>query len=304
MQFAINAARAIILATLVFSGCSESPDHSGPVYSAGRADEDTYAYRLAVHPLHNPAKLVEAYQPLIDDLNGKIDRCRFVLEASRDYAAYEAKFKKGNLQFLLPNPWQTLEAMKLGYRVIAMAGEAKDFKGIFIVRKDAAIQTPLDLKGQRVSYPAPTALAACMMPQYFLFSHGLDINVDIRNLYVGSQESAIMNAYTGQSAVGATWPPPWRAFQKDRPREAGALRVIWETPPLINNSVMAHRDVGADIVAQVRQVLLDLHKTAEGMKILKGMETSRFFPATDRDYEVVGRFIETFEKNVRAVVHE
>ena len=304
MQSVINAAKVAIWAAILLSGCKEPPDHSGPVYSALRADEDISVYRLAVHPLHNPAKLVQAYQPLIDYLNGTIPQSQFVLEASRDYGAYEAKFKRGHLQFLLPNPWQTLEAMALGYRVIAMAGEAKDFKGIFIVRKDSSIQTPLELKGQAVSYPAPTALAACMMPQYFLFSHGLDITKDINNLYVGSQESAIMNAYMGQSAAGATWPPPWRAFQKEWPREAKELRVVWETPPLINNSVMAYKDIPTDIVEQVRQALLDLHKTDRGVHILKGMETSRFFPATDRDYEVVGRFIETFEKNVRPIIHE
>ena len=29
--------------------------------------------------------------------------------------------------------------MKVGYRVIAMAGEPQDFKGIFVVRRDSGI---------------------------------------------------------------------------------------------------------------------------------------------------------------------
>jgi phosphonate transport system substrate-binding protein len=41
-----------------------------------------------------------------------------------------------------------------------MAGDADDFKGIFIVRKDTDIKVPAQLKGKRVSYPAPSALAA------------------------------------------------------------------------------------------------------------------------------------------------
>lgn len=51
--------------------------------------------------------------------------------------------------------------------MIAMAGDPKDFKGIFLVRIDSGIKVPADLKGKAVSYPSPTALAACIMPQYF-----------------------------------------------------------------------------------------------------------------------------------------
>jgi len=66
------------------------------------------------------------------------------------------------------------------------------------------------------------------MPQRYLFNNGIDINKDIENRYVGSQESSIMNALLGESAAGATWPPPWRLFQKDHPEEAAKLEVIWK----------------------------------------------------------------------------
>ena len=39
-----------------------------------------------------------------------------------------------------------------------------NFRGIFIVRKDTNIQQVSDIKNKTVSYPAPTALAATMMP--------------------------------------------------------------------------------------------------------------------------------------------
>ena len=91
-----------------------------------------------------------------------------------------------------------------------------------MVRRDSGIKQPADLKGQGGGLPSPTALAAAIMPQWFLHQHGVNVNRDIENRYVGSQESAIMNVYLGQTAAGATWPPPWRLFQKDRPRGGGA----------------------------------------------------------------------------------
>lgn len=110
-----------------------------------------------------------------------------------------------------------------------------------------------------------------------------------------------MNAYVGKTTAGATWPPPWRAFQKEHPREAAALKVIWETEPLVNNSVMVRDDVPAPMREQIRTVLLHLQDTPEGRAILAGMETARFLPATDADYEVVRRYVSRFEKEVRPV---
>ncbi|MFH1021539.1 MAG: PhnD/SsuA/transferrin family substrate-binding protein, partial [Pseudomonadota bacterium] len=131
--------------------------------------------------------------------------------------------------------------------------------------------------------------------------HGLNVNTDLENHYVGSQESSIMNVYVGKTAAGATWPPPWRAFQKEHPREAAGLKVIWETEPLINNSVMVRHDIPAQVGEQVRALLLGLAGTPEGKSILAGMETARFLPASDEDYDVVNHYVARFEKEVRPV---
>lgn len=289
-------------AMLLVAACDSSgPSTSGPQYGSGPAGTSTPRYHLAIHPLHNPTKMAEAYRPLVDHLNANIPDVSFVLEASRDYQAYEQKFRARTPEFLLPNPWQTLEAIKVGYHVIAMAGDADDFKGIFIARKDSIVRTPADLKGKVVSYPSHTALAACIMPQFFLYQHGLDVNKDIKNVYVGSQESSIMNAYLGKSAVGATWPPPWRLFQKDHPEEAAQLELIWETPPLMNNSVMVRDDVPAPLRDKVQALLLALDQAPAGRAILDGMETARFHVAGNASYDKVRDYVAVFEQKVRPV---
>jgi len=291
----------LLLFYATLSGCSREPESNGPQFGTRPRSGNVPIYRFAVHPLHNPAKLVQAYQPLIDYMNGRMREARLVLEASRDYANFEEKYRDRGPEFLLPNPWQTLQAMKAGYRVIAMAGEPADFKGIFIVRSDSSIKRPADLKGKAVSYPSPTALAACIMPQYFLYTHGVNVTKEIENRYVGSQESSIMNAYMGNTAAGATWPPPWRAFRKEHTREAAELKVIWETESLVNNSIMARDDVPSVVREQVRALLVGLDGTEEGRSILTGMETARFLPATGRDYEAVRRYVSRFEREVRPV---
>lgn len=283
------------------SACSSGEPERPLEYTNHATASDTTVYRVAIHPLYNPHKLIQAYQPLMDYLNAHLNGAHLEIEASRDYAAFEDKVRESGPAFLLPNPVQTLLAQKTGYRVIAMAGDPRDFKGIFVVRKDSLLKQPQDLKGKVVSYPSPTALAGAIMPQYFLHNQGVDVQHEVTNRYVGSHESAILNTYMGHSAAAATWPPPWRMFQKDYPAEAAQLQVLWETPPLINNSVMVRQDVPQALQRQVQALLLGLKTTADGPHILAAMETGAFFPADNKSYEVVARYLTHFEKTVRPV---
>ena len=300
-----TASTLVRLTTLVVAAlllaCEPAAVNKPLQYSSAPAAADVPVYRLAIHPLYNPQKLSAAYQQLVDHLNAQLPNARLELEASRDYQAFEAKYTQRQPEFLLPNPWQTLQAIKAGYHVIAMAGDAQDFKGIFVVRRDSGIQVPADLKGKVVSYPSHTALAAAIMPQYFLHGQGINVTRDIKNAYVGSQESSILNVHLGLSAAGATWPPPWRLFQRDHPKEAADLKVIWETEPLINNSVMVRDDVPEAVREQVKKTLLDLAKQPAGAAILQGMSTSGFYAADDASYAVVDRYIKNFEHVVRPV---
>jgi phosphonate transport system substrate-binding protein len=283
-------------------GCrAKDPEAHGPAYAKVPSGTPRTTIYFAVHPLHNPRKLVECYQPLMARLNERLPDVRFEVEASRDYQDFERKIAAREPQFLLPNPWQTLEAMKVGYHVIAMAGEPQDFKGLFIARRDSGIRRVEDLRGKSVAYPSPTALAACVMPQWYLHERGIDVNREIENRYVGSQESAIMNAFLRRAAVGVTWPPPWRAFVAEHPAEAAQLEVVWETETLLNNSVMMRDDLPPELGARVQRELLAIENTPEGRAILEQVAAARFLPAQDADYERVREFVARFEAQVRRV---
>ena len=288
------------LATIVLAACGQNEESktSGPEYVA-KPQLPSKEYVFAIHPLHNPARLFEVYGPLIDYLNRNIPGTVFRLEASRNYEEFEKKLYARQLDFALPNPYQTLNSLAHGYHVIAKMGDDNKFTGVILVRRDSSIRQLSDLKGKKVSYPARTALAAAMMPQYYLQTHGLDVNRDIENLYVGSQESSIMNVYLGNVAAGATWPVPWEAFQTQHPDKAGELELKWETEPLINNGVVVRDDVPAQLAGQVAQLLDTLHTSEDGKAILARMPLSRFELADNRSYSVIEDFLTKFSQTVR-----
>lgn len=297
-----NKFRLLLFVCLaLFTGFEgQQEDEYIPLYSRTAPLQKT-VYIFGVHPLHNPKRLFEVYQPMLNYINTHLKGAQLQLEASRNYSAYDKKLFAGHFHFSLPNPYQTVTSTQHGYRIFGKMGDDENFRGIILIRKDSGIQTVNDLKGKNISYPAPTALAATMMPQWYLYTHGLDINTDITNSYVGSQESSIMNVYLGKSAAASTWPPPWRAFIKERPEIAEKVMIKWETPPLPNNGLVVRSDVPQTIVDQVSTIIFSLHTHAQGRKILAAMELSRYKVANDKTYDSVREFLKRFEAEVRPI---
>lgn len=285
----------------MFSGCQNEAqkDEYTPLYSTNPPLSEKTIYIFGVHPLHNPKRLFEVYQPMVDFINAHLNGVELRLEASRDYPSFDKKLAARYFDLALPNPYQMVVAADHGYKIFAKMGDDQNFRGIILVRKDSHIHTIDDLKGKTISYPAPTALAATMMPQWYLYKHGIDVNKDVKNSYVGSQESSIMNVYLGKSAAGATWPPPWKAFIKERPEVAKEVMIKWETPALLNNGLVARKDIPDAIVEQVSQIVINLHTHDEGRKILKAMELSRYEKADQKTYEPVREFLKNFESRIR-----
>ncbi|WP_197491540.1 phosphate/phosphite/phosphonate ABC transporter substrate-binding protein [Methylomonas methanica] len=291
----------VILGLSLLAGACDKSDENAYQPSPGQETQKVPEYVVGIHPLHNPQRLMEVYGPIIEYMNGNIPDARFKLEASRNYEEYEKKLYAGHFAFAMPNPYQSVQSLKHGYRVFGKMGDDDDFRGIILVRKDSGINEVTDLKGKAVSYPAATALAATMMPQYYLHTHGIDINRDIENRYVGSQESSIMNVLRGHVAAGATWPVPWKTFSAQNPELASELVVKWQTEPLLNNGWVVHKDIPDPIVNEFAHQLFSLQESEQGRMMLAQVPVSRFEPANDETYRPVIDFLEKFVKTMRPI---
>lgn len=275
-----------------------------PSYQPGFSKESFNSrkeYIVGIHPLHNPKRLFEVYGPILGFINDQMPEVMLKLEASRNYDEFDKKLYSGHFDFAMPNPYQTIRSLAHGYRVFGKMAGDDDFRGIILVRKDGGIRQIGDLKGKAVAYPAKTALAATMMPQYYLHSHGLDVNKDIDNRYVGSQESSIMNVLLGHVAAAATWPAPWKTFSTEHPEQAAQLEVKWQTEFLVNNGWVVRKDVPDELAAQFAKNLFNLQNSETGKKLLAAIPVSHFEAANDQTYAPVQAFINDFNQTVRPI---
>jgi phosphonate transport system substrate-binding protein len=295
------AGLSVLALAAVLGGTAIAGPEYQPSFSGKPGTQETAEYVFAVHPLHNPERLFAVYGPITDYLSARMPGARFRLEASRNYEEYEKKLYSRGPHFALPNPYQTVRSLRHGYHVFGKMGDDQNFRGIILVRKDSKIESVSDLKGKKVSYPAATALAATMMSQYYLHTHGLDVNKDIENLYVGSQESSIMNVFLGFTAAGATWPTPWLKFQEQHADKAKDLVLKWQTETLPNNGLVVRDDVPPEVAKKVGELLFSLQDSPEGQALLKEIPLSRFEAATDQTYDPVRTYLHQFSISVRHV---
>jgi phosphonate transport system substrate-binding protein len=293
----------IFAITLLVTGCGDSQQSTYQPSFSAPSTPAVMEYVVGIHPLHNPRRLLAVYGPIVDYINLHIPQAHFRLEASRNYEEFDKKLYSGHFDFAMPNPYQTVLSLKHGYRIFGKMGDDDDFRGIILIRKDSGIREANDLKGKAVSYPALTALAATMQPQYYLQTHGIDVNRDIENRYVGSQESSIMNVFRGDVAAGATWPVPWKTFVAEQPEMAEQLVVQWQTEPLVNNGWVVREGIPAPVAETFASLLFHLHESAEGRAMLNRLPVSRFEPASEETYELVNLFLQKFSETVRPIEH-
>lgn len=281
---------------LTFTACSDS-GKTAAYAPTGKAVK-VVTYKFGVHPYLNSKKMYQSYRPILDYLENEIGDVKIVLETSVNYAKYEEKLYRGDFDFSLPNPFQTYNSLSHGYKVIARMKPDSSFRGIFVARKDSHLKRIGQLKGKKISFPAPTALAASMMPLYYLYEHGIDVKKDIKKMYVGSQYSSILNAYSSDTIAGATWPTSWKAWLKENPEKEKDMEIVWETESLINNGVIAKKNLDNDLVAKVRVLLTQLDKIEEGKKLLENAEFDGFQKSVDSDSDSVKIFLAKYDSAI------
>lgn len=253
---------------------------------------------FGIHPYSNPQDLYEAYAPIARYLESKLPGSTFRIEASRDYADFEAKVAAGAFQFALPNPLQAVVALRQGYTVVAKMTPDDDFRGLIVARKDRKITSPRDLAGKAVAFPSATAVAGTLLPLSWLQDNGLDVTRELEIKYVGSQFSSLLNAYTGEVAACGSTVRFWRVWSRENPDKAAEMEVLWQTESLPHNAVIAHRDIDPAFAARVGQILAGMDKDPKLDMSQFKQDQAHFEAATDATYTRMSDFLAGYDQRI------
>lgn len=253
-------------------------------------------YIVGIHPYANPQTLFGDYELILKYLEQKIPNVKFKLEASKDYADYEEKLANKRFHFSLPNPYQTIYSFNYGYQVIAKMIPDEDFGGLIITTKDSKIKSFNDVKGKKICFVSPSAVAATMLPLMYLQEHGIDVSKDLNIKYVGSQDSTILNVKSKECDIAGSTVRFFRSWSEKNIDASKDISVLWKTEPFIHNSIVAREDVPKKISKQVADALVGLSKDKSVNQSLFKKEQQFFVYATNKNYTKAKKFFITYDK--------
>lgn len=262
----------------------------------GSAAAET-AYIFGIHPYTNPQSMLEDYSPVVRYLEQKMPGVRFEIEASKDYADYEAKLAARRFHFSLPNPYQTVFALEQGYKVVAKMTPDENFRGLIIARTDSPIRKPADLNGKTMCFVSPTAVAATMLPLLHLAELGVDVK-SLQIKYVGSQDSTILNTYAGDAAACGSTVRFFGGFAKKNPDKAQQIQVLWRTQSLPHNGFVARDDVSPAVARRAAEVLAGLDKDPAVDQSQFKKDQQHFEVASDDTYRPMRKFLADYDKAI------
>jgi phosphonate transport system substrate-binding protein len=287
----------LILSAFLCLAALAQPAHAEG-YKPGGTVKTEESLIFGIHPYSNPKDLFEAYEPIARYLEAKIPGIHVEIEASKDYADFEAKLAAGKFHLALPNPYETLLSLQSGYGVIAKMTPDDDFRGLIVVRKDRKIEALRQLAGRTIAFPSPTAVAGTMLPLWMLRGQGLEADKTFKVKYVGSQFSSLLNAYSGDVDACGSTVRFWRVWSRDNPDKAKEMEVVARTESLPHNGVVVRKDVDKALAARIAKILAGMDTDPALDQSQFKQDQAHFELATNAAYKPMQEFLNRYDEAI------
>lgn len=163
------------------------------------------------------------------------------------------------------------------------------YSGMIFVRKDSGIKTVADMRGKRFAFVEKATSAGYIFPLAYLAGHGVkNVNSFLGETYfTGSHDAAIYAVLQGKAAVGAAKDSVYEWSASRDPAINRDLQVLARSEEFPSNGLALRKDMDPALVVKLKTVLLHLHESPQGLKVLETLRAKRFIETRVEDYKPV-----------------
>lgn len=224
-----------------------------------QATDKTFVW--SVVPQFTGTAVHRDWTPLILYLEEKTGE-KFKLRIYDSIPDFEHGFLKGEPDIAYMNPYHAVMAKKAqGYTPIIRNGK-RLLTGIIVVRKDSSITNIHQLADSKVSFPSPNAFAASLYMRALLREKE---KIEFTPVFAGTHSNAYRQTLVGQTvASGAVK----RTLSKEPIEVQNNLKIIYTTPSFPSHPLVVHPRVAIAVKNTIQTILLKLHGTKQGKKLL------------------------------------
>ncbi|MDO3376736.1 phosphate/phosphite/phosphonate ABC transporter substrate-binding protein [Geoalkalibacter halelectricus] len=275
----------LLVACFIFAGCQKKEDSA----ESAATDRRPAKLILTAIPDDNAENMREYFGLIaaqIEQVTGI--PCEYV--HVDNYAASVTALATGRAHLAWFGAVTTAQAymqMRDGLEVVAARDIDKEFIAYFIANADLNLE-PIDNlaelaqlaqgQGWTFTFGSKSSTSSHLMPRsFFAEQSGKAPEAVFRTVaFSGSHDVVLQKVANGEFHLGALGQPPYdRAGEEIRARAP----IVYTTPKFTNYSLSARADLGADLIGEIRSVLLNLHETPEGRQILDYLKAGKFVDA-------------------------
>jgi phosphonate transport system substrate-binding protein len=284
-----------LLLCIVFNACNNQDTTAvyQPEFAADTSGNKILIWGFPSFSYCENAELIVKY------LNKHLSGAHIVVKACVNWDEYINYLNQDKFDITSVNGIQAVDATTNGYSIFGKIMNDSQYIAVIVTRKDAQIQEVDDLKSKTIAFTSSRMIPGTMMPLYYLYEHGLNVNSDIEKLNVSSFESAIISTYLGKSQAGLCMKRNWNVYIRDHPEVLDKVELKWETPALTNNALLAKSNIDATIMAQLKNLFFSMHTDQEGKLALKQLDIEGFEKASSDTYKSTLEFKRKYD----AVIH-
>jgi len=159
-----------------------------------------------------------------------------------------------------------------------------EYQSVVFTRKDSGIARLEDLKGKLVAFEEPFSSTGYFFPKVDLLKKGFRLapkrqgsepvkTDEVGYIFSHGDTNTLFWVLNGMVAAGAVDDQKYFMFAKNR----DSLRIIHESVSFPRQLVSYRADFPAKLVARVKELLLNMHKSEEGEKALREFESTTKF---------------------------
>jgi len=259
-----------------------------PVIASGQTTE----LLIGIEPEHNIFDQMRRYRYLAEYLTNQLG-VKVKLTIMSRYGEVIKRFKTLKLDgAFLTSYTATLGIKELALEPIAnpvnLKGETTS-QGLIFVRKDSDIRSFSDMRDTNIVFVDPATLEGYLFPMAFLGQHGVkDINSFFHRYYFsGSHESAILGVLDGRADIGSAKSTVYDNMVNNDPSIGQELEVIAQSPRVPEVTLCITSEIEQDLRDKLRNILLQMDKTDNGLKVLKQFQAKGFVESKRADFVII-----------------
>jgi phosphonate transport system substrate-binding protein len=219
--------------------------------------------RLAVVPQLTPVEMTRAWSPIVQALGQAGVVCELIVYPT--IASFETDFLKGRADLIFLNPYHMVMA-KRAHKYEPLLHDTRPLEGVLIVKRDGPVNSIEQLKGHRISFPAPNAFAASLFIRSILErQHHLQFDAH----YAGTHRNAVRQVLSGDAAAAGVVKT---TLEKEPLDVQQAVRVIYTTPPLAPHPLAVHPRVPMAVRQTIMEVMQGLARDLETKPLMAAIQ--------------------------------